>query len=63
MTTSAPAPAPSPPRATATPFITSADQAGAFAFVREYYKRLDEAYGLFGVERGVLVMLPASPFW
>ena len=44
MTTSAPAPAPSPPRATATPFITSADQAGAFAFVREYFRRLDEAY-------------------
>lgn len=44
ITTSAPAPAPSPPRATATPFLTPADQAGAFAFVREYYKRLDEAY-------------------
>lgn len=32
------------PTTAATPFLTTADQAGAFAFVREYYRRLDDAY-------------------
>lgn len=57
------APTPSPvvvpssaaPAAPATPFVTSPDQAGAFAFVREYYRRLDAAYAT-GDVRPVAVM-------
>lgn len=57
------APTPSPvavpssaaPAAPATPFVTSPDQAGAFAFVREYYKRLDAAYAT-GDVRPVAIM-------
>lgn len=43
------------PTAAATPFRTTADEAGAFAFVREYYKRLDAAY-VSGDVRPVAVM-------
>ncbi len=44
VASSSPAPSSAAPSAPATPFVTSPDQAGAFAFVREYYRRLDAAY-------------------
>src|ERR1700712_2869072 len=39
-TAAAPSPQPSP---SATPFVSNADEAGAFAFVREYISRLNAA--------------------
>ena len=44
VASSSPAPSSAEPSAPATPFVTSPDQAGALAFVREYYRRLDAAY-------------------
>lgn len=50
-----------PTPATATPYITSADEAGAIAFVREYFRRLDDASAR-GYTAGLAVMrTPSCP--
>src|SRR4051812_115384 len=39
------------PTASATPFVSSADEAGAYAFVKAYFAELDRAYATGDVSR------------
>lgn len=50
--TPSPTPTPTPtPRVSATPFVSAADEAGAYAFVKAYFAELNRAYATGDVSR------------